>query len=195
MTHSRLRQAALAGIAAALWLGSATPAGAQRGVFPIDPPVLRLCPPTGECRYYPHRIVIQGNALGRTANIVPDGRGLRWPTDAGYVSLAVPRPLDYRGGSVRVGVFYYIGGDTEHGTVGMNMRPVQLVPGGGYETYGAVSTPVAVANSDTHYEQWVTISNAEIGFNGSGVWWNVEIARQGTFAGPLNLLTVLVEYR
>jgi hypothetical protein len=172
-----------------VWCAGLAPASAQ--VLPR--PDLRLCPPTGECRLFPKRMVIQANALGRTPSIVASNRGLLWPSASGYVTLAVPRPIDYRGGAVRVGVFHYVNGGGE-GTVGMRMTPVGLRPGGGYETYGDGVTPLVPANYDTHYEQWLVLPTESTGFSGSDLWWHVKIGRYGTYDDRLHLLTVLVEY-
>jgi len=175
------------GLAAVLLVSS------QATAAPPDFLTLRPCPSTGACKWFPHRMVIQGNALGRTATIVPAVRGVAWPDATGRVTLAIPRPLDYGGGPVRVVVFHYVNG-SEDGTVGFRMTPVNLVPGGGYETYGSVSTPLANAAHDTHYEQSVVLAPPGGGFSGYGAWWHVEIARYGTYPDNLLLQTVLVEY-
>lgn len=193
MLRSWLRQSTFAlGAAGLLFAGALAPAEAQ--VTPRPPIDIRPCAPTGPCWLYPGRIVIPANALGRTPNITPTMRGLDWPTDNGIVQFAVPRPLDYRGGSVRVGVFYYIGGGDE-GTVGVGMTPVGLRPGGPFETYGGGVSPLVPKQSDTHYEQWVVLPTVDTGFSGSDPWWHVEINRLGTYDARLTLLTVVVEYR
>lgn len=183
---ARLAKPALLG--AALCLLAAVPASATP-VFPR--PMPRICPVVGPCAAYPRRLVIPAEALGRTGAITPTGRGLSWTN--GMASFAIPRPLDYRGGPVRVVLFHYIGGDAE-GTVGYALTPVNLHAGGGYETYGGNVTSVAPANSDTHYEQWTRLAPEGGGFSGAGAWWSVEIQRIGTFTGNNVLLTVLVEY-
>lgn len=192
MIRNWLRQSSLAvATAGIVFAGAMVPASAQIGP---RPPVLRPCPPTGPCWYYTGRIVLPANALGRTPQLTPTFRGLDWPTSPGYVTVVVPKPLDYRGGAVRVGVFYYVSGG-EDGTVGVAMTPVGLRPGGPYETYGDGVSSLAVANSDTHYEQWVVLPTVNTGFSGSDAWWHIEIARRGTFDGRITLLTAVVEYR
>lgn len=176
-------------LGAALCLLMAVPASA---IPPIVRPIPRLCAPIGPCAVYPRRLVIPAEALGRSAGFTAVTRGLRW-SGTGTVSFAIPRPLDYRGGPVRVVVFHYIPGDAE-GTVGFNFTPVSLRAGGGYETYGGNTTTVVPANSDTHYEQWSRLAPEGGGFSGGGAWWSVEINRTGTFEGDTVLLTVLVEY-
>ncbi|GHA72921.1 hypothetical protein GCM10007067_06920 [Lysobacter bugurensis] len=157
-------------------------------------PELRLCAPTGPCWLYPKRLVLPANALGRTPNLTPTMRGLDWPTANGYAQFAVPRPLDYTGGRVRVGVFYYIGAGGD-GTVGVGMTPVGLRAGGPFETYGGGASSLAAVQSDTHYEQWVVLPTVNTGFSGSAPWWHVEINRLGTYDARITLLTVVVEYR
>ncbi len=192
MIRSRLRQSALAaGTVALLFAGALAPAEAQ--FSPVPRPELRICPSTGPCALYPGRLVIPANALGRTPGITATMRGLDWPARSGYVQFAVPRPHDYKGGRVRVGVFYYIGGG-EEGTVGVYMTPVGLRPGGPFETYGDGASSLVAAQSDTHYEQWVVLPTVNTGFSGASPWWHVEIKRQGTYDARMTLLTVLVEY-
>lgn len=193
MIRSWLRHTALvAGTAGLLFAAAVAPGSAQ--VTPRLPVELRPCAPTGPCWLYPKRMVLPANALGRTPNLTPTMRGLDWPSSSGYAQFAVPRPRDYTGGNVRVGVFYYIGGG-EEGTVGVYMTPVGLRPGGPFETYGDGASSLVAAQSDTHYEQWVVLPTVNTGFSGSDPWWHVEINRQGTYDARITLLTVLVEYR
>lgn len=183
---TRLIRPALLG--AALCLLAAAPASAAP---PELRPIPRLCPAVGPCALYPRRLVIPAEALGRQGSITPTVRGLSWT--GGTASFVIPRPLDYRGGPVRVVLFHYIPIDDE-GTVGYSLTPVSLRAGSGYETYGGNVTSLVPANSDTHYEQWARLAPEGGGFSGAGAWWSVEIQRIGTFTGRNVLLTVLVEY-
>ncbi|MFC0676742.1 hypothetical protein ACFFGH_02595 [Lysobacter korlensis] len=182
------RLASPAVLGAAMCLLAAVPASAAP---PIFRPIPRLCPAVGPCALYPRRLVIPAEALGRSGAISPAERGLNWT--GGYTSFVIPRPLDYRGGPVRVVVFHYIPID-DAGTVGFSLTPVSLRAGGGYETYGGNVTALVPANSDTHYEQWAQLAPVGGGFSGAAPWWSVEIHRAGTFTGRIVLLTVLVEY-
>lgn len=184
---ARLMKPALLGTAVCLVAAMPTSAAPPPGTSPVHE-----CPGVGPCAAYPKRLVIPANALGRSGAITATMRGLNW--NSGTASFTVPRPLDYRGGPVRVVLFHYIPGDAE-GTVGFRLTPVSVRAGGGYETYGDNVTPLVPANSDTHYEQWSPLAPEGGGFSGSGDWWSVEIQRTGTFAGNTVLLTVLVEYR
>lgn len=193
MVRSWLRQSVVLAGASGLLFALAAPSVAAQGV--IGPrPELRICAPIGPCWLYTKRIVIPANALGRTPAITATTRGLDWPTSGGYVQFAVPKPLDYTGGNVRVGVFYYIGGG-EEGTIAVAMTPVGLKHGGPFETYGGGISSYAVANSDRHYEQWVVLPTINTGFTPAAPWWHVEINRLGTYDARITLLTVLVEYR
>lgn len=158
------------------------------------PASMHMCPDTGPCRAFPGRLVIPTNALARTSDITPSERGLRWANTGGRVLFTVPRPLDYRGGPVRVVLFHCVSGDDE-GTLRFGFTSVNLRAGGGYETYGGNSTGALPANADTHYEQWAVLAPEGGGFSGTGPWWHVEINRNSTYSGPLQLINVLVEYR
>ena len=179
-------------IAAAACLLAAAPTAAAPV---IERPIPRLCAPVGPCALYPRRLVIPAEALGRIGTIERDMRGLRWngAGRSGVTSFTIPRPLDYKGGPIRVVLFHHVPGDAE-GTIGFALTTVNVKAGGPYETYGGNATALIPAHADTHYEQWAPLAPEGGGFSGAGAWWSVEISRLGTFADPTVLLTVLVEY-
>lgn len=140
MVRFWLRQSVvLAGASGLLFALAAPSVAAQRVIGPR--PELRICAPVGPCWLYIKRMVLPANSLGRTPNITATMRGLDWPSSGGYVQFAVPKPLDYTGGNVRVGVFYYIGGG-EEGTIAVGMTPVGLKHGGRSKPTAAASPPM-----------------------------------------------------
>lgn len=124
-------------------------------------------------------------------------RGLRWNSTDGTATLTLRRPLDYHGGDVALTLFHAVLDDSS-GDIGFIVTPVSFNHGSSFETYGdELSELVAAPESpSTMLEHSAVLHSGGAGYQWppSGEWWYFEIRRAGSFTGPLQLMSVSIDY-
>jgi hypothetical protein len=128
---------------------------------------------------------------------VLQARGLRWHSTAGTATLTLRRPLDYSGGEVEFTLFHAVLDDSS-GDVGFIVTPVSFNHGSSFETYGDELTDIFAApeSPSSFLEHTAVLHAGTTGYQWppSGEWWYFEIRRTGSFNGPLQLMSVAIDY-
>lgn len=142
-----------------------------------------------------HRLTYPAHALSfGFAAFSLHPRGVDWPGTAGTMSLTLRRPLDYKGGPVRLTLFHQVMSDAA-GDITFTVTPVSFKHGNSFETYGSIAsnTLPAPMTLTILLEQSMLIPPGN-GFFPDGDWWYFEIHRQGSHGGPLRIMSVAIDY-
>lgn len=184
---------------AVVLLAASTGASAQDGPLPsvVKPPLAIPCAPASRCAPYKHLLSVPANALSYApaSAFALHARGVGWLAGTGTMTLAIHRPADFpTGGKIRLTVFHQVTSDAS-GTLQFTITPIAFASGDSFETYGsqATNTVNAPENPTIVLQQSVVISPGN-GWNPDRDWWYLELHRQGTYAGPLRVMSVAIDY-
>jgi hypothetical protein len=125
-------------------------------------------------------------------------RGLRLPA-GGAVSLSLRRPPDFDDGPITLRILHEVIDDGP-GDIWFSITPTGFNHGTSFETYGGVATDIRDAPETLTivYEHTAELfqGDADGGYGWPFAldWWYFEIARQGSFSGPIRLMSVAIDY-
>jgi len=165
------------------------------------PPGPPACLPPGLCSATPlRRLSFPAAALSFGSPVAAftfEARGVRWQAGSGVATLTLRRPADYANGSLSVSVFYEVLDDGA-GDLLFSIAPVSFSHGNSFETYGDAATELlpAPGSPTILYQQTAQFSAGGPGYQWppSGDWWYFEIRRGGSYAGPIRLMAVALDY-
>jgi hypothetical protein len=139
-------------------------------------------------------IAIPARAMAHSdaAAVTPYTYGIEW--GAASLSVTVPAPKDYAGGTVVFRAFFRFGGAGEEGTFNIAVTPMAYSSGNDLETYSSYSTPTmsSTGNINNMYELSLDIIPE---YWGTGDWWFFRVSRGGTFPANIRLMSIGLDYR
>lgn len=184
---------------AVVLLAASSRASAQDGsLLPqVKPPVAIPCAPGTRCAAYRHRVSVPANALSYAPApaFALQARGVGWLAGTGTMTLTIHRPADFPAdGKIKLTIFHQVTSDAS-GTLQFTVTPIAFASGDSFETYGSQGTNTVNApeNPTIVLQQSVVISPGN-GWNPDRDWWYLELHRQGTYAGPLRVMSVAIDY-